>query len=42
MKPLPIIVAHLNPELSSSDDDDDFEELTETGDDMDDGDEFDP
>ena len=47
-KPLPIIVAHLNPELSSSDDDDvildddDFEELTETGDDMDDGDEFDP
>lgn len=47
-KPLPTIVANINPELSSSDDDegmlddDDFEEITETGDDMDDGDEFDP
>jgi len=47
-KPLPAIVANINPELSSSDDEDpmsdedDFEEITATGDDMDDDDEFDP
>jgi hypothetical protein len=49
-KTLPTATANLNSELSSSSssdedgmlDDDDFEEITETGDDMDDGDEFDP
>lgn len=52
-RPPPPPVAHVNPEFSSSDDDaglldgdessdDDFEEITGAGDDMDDGDEFDP
>jgi hypothetical protein len=52
VKTLPTVVAGLNPELSSSDegeddlldgdDDDDFDEITGAGDDIDDGDEFDP
>jgi hypothetical protein len=47
-RPLPTVVANLNPELSSSEDEepmseeDDFEEIAAAGDDMDDGDEFDP
>jgi hypothetical protein len=47
-KPLPTVVANLNPELSSSEDEepmseeDDFEEIAAAGDDMDDEDEFDP
>lgn len=50
VKALPPVVAGLNPELSSSDEDeddildeeDDFDEITGTGNDIDDGDEFDP
>jgi hypothetical protein len=52
IKPPPAVVVNLNPESSSSSsssdeedglsEEDDFDEITGAGDDMDDGDEFDP